>query len=150
MADSKVSELTSATSVGGSDLLYLVQTNTSKKVTAATLFANAGNVTLKGNINLDSSTQLLGAPGVLDLTKPVTHLESDASGGTLTLPNGTTNQVKIIVMTATAGGTFRISSNSSNIAHTGNIVFSARGNTATMLYTSNKWYMIGGTAASVA
>lgn len=147
MADSKVSELTSATSVGGSDLLYLVQTNTSKKVTAATLFANASNVTLKGNVNLDPSVQLLASPGIIDLTKPVTHLSSDASGGTITLPNGTASQVKVIAMIGTSGGTYRISSNSSNLAYSGNIVFSAAGNTATMLYTNSKWYLIGGTAS---
>jgi hypothetical protein len=143
MADSKVSELTSATSVGGSDMLYLVQSNTSKKVTAATLFANAANVTLKGNVNLDSSVQLLAAPGIIDLTKPVTHLSSDASGGTLTIPTGTTNQVKIIVMTATTGGSYTISS---NLSITGSIVFNSKGDTATLLYTNNQWYMIGGTA----
>ena len=41
MADSKLSELTSAASVGVSDLFYVVQSNTSKKVTAAVLFENA-------------------------------------------------------------------------------------------------------------
>lgn len=147
MADSKVSDLTAATSVGGSDVFYIVQTNTSKKVTASTLFANAGNVTLKGNVNLDSSVQLLASPGLIDLSKPVTHFSSDASGGTCTLPNGTANQLKILVMLATSGGTFRISSASSNLGFTGNIVFDAAGDTATMLYTNSKWFMIGGTAS---
>jgi len=63
MADSKVSELTSATSVGVADYLYLVQSDTSKKVTAAVMFANAANVTLKGNINLDSSVQTINTTG---------------------------------------------------------------------------------------
>lgn len=144
MADSKVSELTSATSVGGSDLFYLVQSSNSKKVTAATLFANAANVTLKGNINLDSSIQLLGSPGIIDLSKPVTHLSSDASGGVCSIPAGTVNQIKIVCMIATAGGTYTISS---NIANNANVIFNAAGKTATLLFTNNKWFVIGGTAS---
>ena len=135
MADSKVSDLTLATSVGGSDLLYLVQSSTSKKVTAATLFSNAANVILKGNVNLESSVQLLASPGIVDLTKPVTHLSSDASGGTCSIPAGTTNQIKIICMIATAGGTMALRA---NIANSANVIFNAVGNTATLLYTSNK------------
>jgi hypothetical protein len=143
MADSKVSELTTATTVGGSDLLYLVQTNTSKKVTTATLFANAGNVTLKGNINLDPTVQLLASPGVIDLTKPVTQLSADATGGNLILPDGTTNQIKVIVMVGNSGGALVIRS---NVANSANITFNSVGDTATLLYTFNDWYMIGGTA----
>lgn len=58
MADSKVSELTAATSAGGSDLLYLVQTNTSKKITVAALLSSvASNV-----IPSVDSTYNLGSP----------------------------------------------------------------------------------------
>jgi proline racemase len=144
MADSKVSELTAATSVGGSDTLYLVQTNTSKKVTAATLFASAANVTLSGNVNFESGVQLLASPGIIDLKKPVTHLSSDASGGTIVIPAGTVNQVKIIAMISTAGGTYTIRS---NVANSANVVFNNVGDTATMMYTNNKWFVIGGTAS---
>ena len=144
MADSKVSELTTATSVGGSDLLYVVQSNTSKKVTAATLFANAANVTLKGNINLDSTVQTLASPGIIDTTKTITHLVSDATGGTVVLPSGTTNQLKIVVMISNSGGTMAIRS---NVANSANVEFNNVGDTATMLYTNNKWFVIGGTAS---
>ena len=144
MADSKVSELTSATTVGVADTLYLVQSNTSKKVTAATLFANAANVILKGNVNLDTSLQLLASPGIVDLTKLVTHLSADASGGTLVLPAGTTHQVKYLIMIASSGGSYTISS---NIANSANIVFNTVGDTAQLLYTNNKWFVVGGTAS---
>lgn len=143
MADTKVSELTSATSVGGSDILYLVQSNTSKRVTAATLFANAGNVALKGNLNLDTTIQLLAAPGIIDLTKQITHLVADASGGNLVINPGTSSQIKVLCMTASAGGTYTLKG---NIANNANVVFSTVGSTATMLYTNNKWFVIGGTA----
>ena len=145
MADSKISELTSATSVGVADFLYIVQSSTSKKVTPAVLFSNAANVTLKGNINLDSSVQLITTAGTtVDLTKPVSHLAADASGGSIAIPAGTTNQIKYLTMISTAGGSFAISS---NIAGTQTITFSAVGKTAQLLYTNNKWHMVGGTAS---
>ena len=143
MADSKVSELTAATSIGGSDLLYLVQSNTSKKVTAATLFGNMSNVTLKGNINLENNVQSISTPAIIDLTKTITHLAADSGGGDCPLPAGTPQQIKIVCMLSTAGGTMRLVG---NIINNSNVVFTHAGNTATMLYTNNKWFVIGGTA----
>ncbi|MGA1048729.1 MAG: hypothetical protein ACO3UU_12035 [Minisyncoccia bacterium] len=142
---SKVSELTAASSIGRSDLLYVAQSNNSKKVTAATLFDNAVDPTLKGNVSLDSSVQLLASPGIIDVTKPVTQLSVSASNGTLTIPAGVkANQIKIIVMTTSSGGTYTISS---NIANNANVLFTDVGDTATLMYNSNKWYVIGGTAS---
>ena len=146
MADSKVSDLVTATSVGGSDVLYVVQSNTSKKVPVSTLFANAGNVTLKGNVNFDTSVQLLAAPGIISLATTVTHLSVDATGGTVSIPAGKDSQLKIIVMTASSGGTYTISS---NVANDASVAFSNVGDTATLLYTGNKWFFIGGTATVV-
>ena len=145
MSDSKVSELTSATSLGVSDYLYVVQSNASKKITVATMFANAANVTLSGNLNLQSSVQLVTSAGTtIDLTKPISHLAADASGGTIFMPAGTTNQIKYLVMISTSGGSFSISS---NVAGSQTITFSAVGKTAQLLYTNNKWHMVGGTAS---
>lgn len=144
MADSKVSALTSATSVGGSDVLYLIQSNTSKKVTAGTLFANAGNVTLSGNINIGGTPQTLSSPGLISLTTPITHLSADATGGALQLPQGTNGQVKILMLVSTAGGSYTV--NNANVAASGNVRFDNSGDTAQLLYTNNKWYVIGGTA----
>jgi len=146
MSDSKVSELTSVTSFGVADTLYVVQSGASRKMTGAVLFANAANVTLKGNINLDSSVQTLTSAGTIDLTKPVTHLNADASGGTILLPKGTTNQIKYLVMIATSGGTYTINGVNSNIANNANVVFSAVGKSAQLLYTNSKWFVVGGTA----
>jgi hypothetical protein len=146
MADSKVSDLTSATSVGVADYLYIVQSTTSKKVTPAVLFANAANVTLKGNINLDSSVQTISASGTpVSLTVPITYLVAPAGSGSVSIPSGTVNQVKYIVMTATAGGgTFSISA---NVAGSKTILFNEVGDSAQLLYTNSKWFMVGGTAS---
>jgi len=125
MSDSKVSELTSATSLGVSDLFYVVQSNASKKITTGTMFANAANVTISGNLNFQSSVQLVTTAGTkIDLTKPISHLAADASGGTIFIPAGTTNQVKYLVMISTSGGSFSISS---NVANSQTITFNANG-----------------------
>jgi hypothetical protein len=144
MADSKVSELTTATSIGGSDVFYLIQNSTSKKITAATLFSNLSNVTVSGNINIGGNNQSLGAPGIISLTVPVTELTVDGVGGTLQLPGGTNGQVKIVVLKASSGGTFTI--NYANIAGNGNVRFDTVGDTSTLQYITDKWYVIGGTA----
>lgn len=144
MADSKVSELPAATSVGSSDYLYIVQSGSSKKVAVSDVFANSGNVVFKGNIAIESSIQLLAAPGAIDLTKTITHLSADATGGTCTISSGKTNQIKIITMIASSGGTLALRS---NIANSANVEFTTTGDTATLLYTNNKWFVIGGTAS---
>ena len=144
MADSKVSELTAATAASGSDLLYIVQSNTSKKITVANLLANAADPTLSGNIKIGGTVQLLAAAGAISLTSPITHLTSDASGGTLTISSGVQGQIKYITMIANSGGTYTISS---NVAGSGSIVFNNVGDTAQLLFTNNKWFVIGGTAS---
>jgi hypothetical protein len=143
MADSKVSELTSATSVGGSDVFYLVQSNTSKKVTADVLFDSIANSTLKGTVSLDSSVQLLSAAGIVNITNTITHLSADSSNYNLSIPAGGTSQLKVITMIATSGGVYTLTG---NIAGSANVIFNQVGDTATMLYTNSKWNVIGGTA----
>jgi hypothetical protein len=144
MADSKVSELTSATSAGGSDVLYLVQSSTSKKITVSNFFANISNPTFTGNIFVGGTPQTLSAPGIISVTTPITHLNIDGVGGTLQIPQGSSGQTKIIVTTTSYGGTYTI--NYANIAANANVSFNNAGDTATLLFTNSKWYVIGGTA----
>ena len=127
-----------------SDLLYLVQSNTSKKVTVANFLSNAANVTLSGNINVGGTAQTLASPGAISLTTPITHLTADATGGTLTLNQGTTGQIKCLVMSATSGGSYTLSA---NIAGSGTITFDHAGDTAQLMFTNTKWYVVGGTAS---
>lgn len=144
MADSKVSELTAATSAGGSDVLYLVQSNTSKKITVANLFGNVSNISLSGNITIADTPQSLSSPGVISITTPITHLTVGGTDGQLQLPPGNSGQTKILVMIGASGGTYYINTN--NVANNANVTFNNVGDTATMLYTNSKWYVIGGTA----
>jgi hypothetical protein len=144
MSDAKVSELVTATSVGGSDLFYLVQTNTSKKITAANLFGNISDPTLSGNVVIGGTPQTLGSPGIVNITTPITHLSADATGGTLQIPIGSSGQVKILVMTSSSGGSYTI--NNANLAANANVVFEQAGHSAQLLFTNSKWFVVGGTA----
>jgi len=141
MADSKVSELTAASSAGSSDLLYIVQSSTSKKITVANLFASAANPTLSGNITLSGQQSMLAA-GVINTTSPITNLTGDGSGGICSLPTGSANQIKIVNYISGTG----IYTIYGNIAGNANVVLNNVGDTALMLYNNSKWYVIGGTA----
>jgi hypothetical protein len=144
MADTKVSELPVATSVSDSDLLYLVQNVTSKRVTVGTLFENLNNVSLTGNVSYSSDVQTITYASEIDINTPVTLLQADASGGELILPEATKeNQIKILVMTSTEGGAYHITE---RIANGKYLSFYATGDTATLMYVAGNWYLIGGTA----
>jgi len=144
MADSKLSELSSATSVSGSDTLYIVQSGTSKKVTTGTLFADAGNVTLRGNVQVESNVQSLAAAGIVTLDQPVTTLAGTSVNGVITIPTGVEGQLKIVTMISTVGGDYTLHG---NVAGSANVNFNNIGDTATLLYINSKWFVIGGTAA---
>ena len=149
MADSKVSDLIAATSVGGSDQLYLVQSTTSKSVTANVLYSSIDNPIVKGNIVVGDTRQSLGAPGIISNTLPITLLSVGGTDGVLTIhPGKEDGQIKIILTTAAAGGTYYI--NRSNIAGNANVQFDSIGDSATLMYQDADWYMIGGTANVVA
>ena len=149
MADSKVSALTAATTIGGTDQLYLVQSSTSKSVTASIIYANIDNPTLSGNINVGDTRHELSAPGIISNVLPVTLLSVGATDGELVIHPGKANgQIKFILTTAASGGTYYI--NRSNIAGNSNVQFDSIGDTATLMYQGDDWFMIGGTANVVA
>lgn len=146
MADSKVSELTEATTLNPEDKLYIVQGGDSRSISSATIFSNARNLVTKGNVNFDSDVQYLASGGIIDLTKIITHLGLPNTPANLTIPNGTNEQLKIILAISDAGSTFTMQG---NIANGANLVFSEIGDTAALLYSSNNWFKIGGTAQIV-
>lgn len=146
MAKSKLSELTAATQVNKTDALYLVQNGTSKQVSTTTLFAGITDPTIKGNIVLGGTPQDMPSASVVDLTTPITYLGVGSSQSTISIPNGVNGQVKILITTSSANGSFILNT---NVAHNANIVFSNVGDSATLLYANSKWFMIGGTAQVV-
>ena len=143
MADAKLSELTAATSAAASDTTYLVQSSTSKKITVANLFGSiATPAVFSDKIQIQDTDTQVGA-GAVDLTTNITYLSNPDANHTLTLASGANGQIKILIMTANTGAnTYTLSG--SNVA--GSVAFSSAGDTATLIYTSDKWFVIGGTA----
>lgn len=145
MADSKVSALTAATSVGGSDQLYLIQSSTSKSVTADVLYSSISNPTITGNVVIGDTRQNLSSPGTISNILPITLLTVGGTNGELNIhPAKANGQIKIILTVAAAGGTYYI--NTSNIAGNANVQFDTIGDTATLMYQGDDWFVIGGTA----
>lgn len=145
MADSKVSELTAATSAAAADKVYLVQSGASKSLTNAALFGAIDTpVVFNDKISIGDHDTVTAA-GAIQLTTNVTWINDVSSAGECTLAGGSDGQIKIIIMSSNAGS-HTVTLANANTAQS--ISFSAAGHSATLLYDSGlaKWYFIGGTA----
>jgi len=144
MADQKLSELTAATSTASTDKVYLVSGGASKQITVANLFATIPTpVSFSDKISI-TDTDTMSSAGEVSLTTNITYLSNPAANGTLTIGAGTEGQIKIIVMVSNTTARTLILDDS-DLAHD-TVTFSAVGDTATLIYTNSKWYLIGGTA----
>ena len=147
MADSKVTAMTAATSVSPTDVLYLMKPSTSPydhKVTVANLFGGIPvPVVLEDDLVLGGTVQTLSAAGAISVSTLVTKITSPDGAGTLTIPDGTEGQIKVVVMTSNnANHALTINS---NIGHS-SIVFNSPGDTAILIFMAGNWYFLGGTA----
>tara|TARA_A100001234_G_scaffold211841_1_gene212840 strand:- start:328 stop:774 length:447 start_codon:yes stop_codon:yes gene_type:complete len=145
MADSKLSELTAATSVDASDTLYVVQSSTSKKVTAANIFGAIATPTVFSDKVSIGDHQTVTSAGVLSNDYNVHVITDPASSGTLTMTAGVTGQIKIIIMSSNASAV-TLTLDDSDLGHD-TITFDNAGDTATLIYAGSKWWSIGGSAA---
>ena len=147
MADSKVTAMTAATSVLGTDVLYLVKPATSPydhKVTVANLFGGiAVPVVLQDDLILGGTVQTLSSAGAISIANLVTRINSPDGAGTLTIADGVDGQIKVIVMVSNSAS--HALTISSNIGHS-SIVFNSAGDTAKLIFLAGNWYFLGGTA----
>lgn len=148
MADSKVTAMTTATSVSPTDVLYLVKPSTSPydhKVTVANLFGGIPvPVVLEDDLVLGGTIQTLSSAGAISVSTLVTTITSPDGPGILTIPDGTNGQIKVIVMLSN-NASHALTINS-NIGHS-SIVFNSAGDTAHLIFLSGNWYFLGGTAS---
>jgi hypothetical protein len=148
MADVKTSDLIAATAATASDALLLIQSNTSKKITVANLFAEVGTpVAFQDTVSIEGS-ETITASGSISVSDNITHISDPAAPGVLSIVSGTEGQLKIIVMIENNGSygitRHELALSGSNVS--GTITFSAVGASGTFIYSNDKWYMIGGTA----
>jgi len=145
MADSKVSELTAATSVNSADVLYLVQSSTDKKLSMSTLLANLPNTLAKfsGLIALSAgSPQTLVGSGTVNSSKFMTTISNTAGSFALTMADGTQDGQLKLIMCTSATGTSTISDGLKGCT----AEFTETGHTLLCMWFDNDWWPIGGTA----
>ena len=143
MSDSKVTEMTAATSVNSADVLYLIQNSTDKKLSIATLLANLPSTPTKlsGVLALGNNSQSIHNSGAVNVTSSVTEITNDTLSE-LTIANGSyEGQIKVIICTS-AGETSLLNSN----VGPGAISFERAGHSVLLIWFSGSWWPIGGTA----
>ena len=143
MADSKVSDLTAATAAAGADQLYLVQSSTSKSITAANLFGGIATPAVFNDKVVIGDHDTITAAGVLSTDTNVTFINDPSGAGACSIGAGTDGQIKIVIMSSNSGG-HSITIAGANVSNT--VTMNASGSSATLLYDAGltKWYFIGG------
>jgi len=100
-------------------------------------------------IYLPSSEDLAASAGA-SLTKTVSYFTTVAAE-TATLSAGANGQVKVFCMAGTGGDmTITVANAGWKTSGNGTITFDTIGDSATMLYTNNKWYCIGNNGCTFA
>ena len=157
MADKKITALTDlGNAIAGEDLLHVIDdpagTPVNKKVSVANLFNN-----IPTYIALDGTAQTITGSVAPNTTTSITLVDlsgvSTSTTATGTLGDGTNGQVKIIVMTTapSTGSSYRVTVTNWGSTATGSaqLQFNAIGESATCLFTNNKWYVIASNGSVV-
>lgn len=147
MADSKVTDLTAATSVNSADVVYLVQSSTDKKLSISTLLANLPNTLTKfsGTIAVGGSTQTIVNDGIINSTNTITFISNTESCTATILDGSIDGQLKLVIMTSAIGTT----TIDSNIADS-SITFSTSGESVLLYWSQSgsKWYTLSRSAST--
>ena len=143
MADSKVSDMTAATQAAAADQMYLVQSSTSKSITAANLFGYINTPAVFNDKIVVGDHDTITAAGVISTDTNVTFINDPSGAGACSIGAGTDGQIKIVIMSSNSGG-HSITIAGSNVSNT--VTMLASGSSATLLYDAGltKWYFIGG------
>jgi len=127
----------------------MASTTFSGPVTSTNGFIGAitGNVT--GNVTGDifSSVQSLSGAGAVNLTDMTTSLTTTGASQALTLADGAVGQIKIITHTVDGGSAVLTPTTKIGFS---TITFTAVGDTASLIYTSAGWAIIGSHGVTIA
>ena len=104
MADSKLSELTAATTAAATDTAYLVQSSVSKQITVANLFGNVSTPVQFTNSIQVGDHNTITAAGAISTDYNVTYINDPSGGGTCSIGAGLDGQIIIIIMSSNSGG----------------------------------------------
>ena len=157
MADKKITALTDlGNAIAGEDLLHVIDdpsgTPVNKKISVSNLFNN-----IPTYIALDGTAQSITGSVAPNTTTSITLVDlsgvSTSTTATGTLGDGTNGQVKIIVMTTapSSSSSYRVTVTNwgSTATGTAQLQFNAIGESATCIFTNNKWYVIASNGSVV-
>ena len=107
---------------------------------ATTVTSSTGDATVLG-------TQSLSGAGAVDVTNTFTSLTTTGSAQALTLANGTTGQLKIITHAVDGGSAVLTPTTKIGFS---TITFTNVGESATLVYTSAGWAIVGSRGVTIA
>ena len=146
MSDQKLTELIAADPPSDSDLLYIFQGTSDRKIALQDLFIDVPTfASFDNGFGFGDTSETLTAVGTANSVK-ITKVDGTIGAWILTIPNGTVEgQIKIVFMTV-GGGPVTLAA--SNIWHT-SVTFTTVGHSSFLMWSGGKWVMIGGTATVV-
>lgn len=111
--------------------------------------ATTGAVTVNSSFGTDVvfSTQSLSGAGAVNITNTFTSLTTTGASQALTLANGAVGEMKIIVHTVDGGSAVLTPTTKIGFS---TITFTAVGDSATLIYTSAGWAIIGSRGVTIA
>lgn len=111
--------------------------------------ATTGAVTVNSSFGTDVifSTQSLSGAGAVDVTNTFTSLTTTGASQALTLANGATGEVKVIVHTVDGGSAVLTPTTKIGFS---TVTFTAVGDSVMLIYTSAGWAIIGSRGVTIA
>lgn len=147
MADKKISQLTSVTSVLVTDVLPIVQNSVTKKVTVESLFESIPSDIKYAGISVETGTPDQVQSAAASLSTAITYLTNITTGTTtVTLADGIQGQEKTFVCTVHETNDVELIP-ASFIAT--KITFTAVGQTAKLKYMNGSWHIMSVYGATV-
>jgi hypothetical protein len=150
MADKKITALTDlGNAIAAEDLLHVIDdpagTPVNKKISVANVFNNIPTyIALDDTVHVvDTTTE------AVNVTASISHIDTTTAGSAHAgaLADGTNGQIKIITMTSDGGDSVVTPANANGFS---TITFADVGDTATLIFTGNKWNILSSHSVTIA